>query len=769
MIKKIIKIQNVGKFANYSAQGDMLFRKMTIIYAENGMGKTTLAAIWRSLSTSRSHYVEERTTLGNGNQPKVELLLEAGKASFNNAKWDTMLSNIKIFDSVFVEENVYRGCYVEHEHKKNLHSFVLGEEGVNLAKNIESLDNQIRNHNSVIADKEREIKGHILDKFDFKEFLSLSPIADIDQTIKAKQLIIETLTKSNTVRNKSSLQRLYLPTLPVEEIETVLNKTIEDLSEGAEKLTRAHIDHFMDAEGESWVNQGLSYVRDNRCPFCGQSLAGNGLVEAYAAYFGAAYKKLKQTIKSLSENFEKVFSYETIGKIREIIASNEGLSNYWDQYVPTEYPDLSYVNADKTWTDVTTKVKELLEAKIASPLDRVNGIEPLVHVGQLYKSLQDQIDRYNQSVDNANALINRKKTEIATGDATVLGQELTQLKNTQVRLRPQVATLCTEYDTLTREKERLNTEKSQAKKLLDDYTKTVFNKYQQAVNSYLDRFGTDFNISKTNPNYQGGKPRCDYCICINGQDVEPGDQKTTEGTACFKNTLSSGDKTTLALAFFLARLDQDADPQCKIIIIDDPISSLDGHRKTRTVQEIRDILGKSKQVIVLSHDPYFLKSLCDNSSKFPTKTLKIFRSNHGTSTMAEWDVDQELQNEYFRDYSTLADYLEYGAEGDFVAIARCIRPLVEGTLRMKFPKEFKTNEWLGNFIENIRESKTGEVLHPLKDYLKVLTDINDYSKRFHHSKNPTAYCETTSDKELQSYVKQTLNLIPCILAIRGVR
>lgn len=769
MIKKIIKIQNVGKFANYSAQRDVEFRKMTVIYAENGMGKTTLAAIWRSLSTSRSHYVEERTTLGNGNQPKVELLLEAGKASFNNAKWDTMLSNIKIFDSVFVEENVYRGCYVEHEHKKNLHSFVLGEDGVNLAKNIESLDNQIRNHNSVIADKEREIKGHILDKFDFKGFLSLSPIADIDQAIKSKQLILETLTKSNKVWNKSSLQRLNLPTLPVEEIDTILNKTIADLSEDAAKLTRTHIDHFMDPDGESWVNHGLSYVKDNRCPFCGQSLAGNQLVEAYAAYFGAAYKKLKQAIKSLSDNFEKKFSHDAIGKIREILALNEELSNYWNEYVPIECPDLSRVAPDSIWTDVTTKVQKMLEAKKASPLDQVSGVESIEDIGLLYQNLQEQIDLYNQSVDKANDLIKRKKAEIATGDATVLGQELTQLKNTQVRIRPQVATLCTEYDTLTLEKERLNTEKSQAKKLLDDYTKTVFNKYQQAVNGYLDRFGADFNISKTNPNYQGGKPRCDYCICINGQDVEPGDQKTTEGTACFKNTLSSGDKTTLALAFFLARLDQDTDPERNTIVIDDPISSLDRHRKTRTVQEIRSVLEKSEQVIVLSHDPYFLKAVCDNTSALVPKKLKIFRSNRSTSSISEWDVDKEVSSQYFRDYFALADYLEKGFDGDIVSIARRIRPLLEGNLRMRFPREFKNNEWLGDFIEKIREAKTGEVLDLLKDNLKTLTDINDYSKRFHHDKDSTIYSESTSEAELRSYVKQTLDLISGILPIRGVR
>jgi wobble nucleotide-excising tRNase len=52
MLQRIISIRNVGRFLNCSASGDVTFRRFTLIFAENGRGKTTLCAILRSLATN---------------------------------------------------------------------------------------------------------------------------------------------------------------------------------------------------------------------------------------------------------------------------------------------------------------------------------------------------------------------------------------------------------------------------------------------------------------------------------------------------------------------------------------------------------------------------------------------------------------------------------------------------------------------------------------------------------------------------------------------
>jgi len=51
MLEKIVQVKSIGRFRNYAANGDVTFHKLTLVYAENGRGKTTLCAILRSLQT----------------------------------------------------------------------------------------------------------------------------------------------------------------------------------------------------------------------------------------------------------------------------------------------------------------------------------------------------------------------------------------------------------------------------------------------------------------------------------------------------------------------------------------------------------------------------------------------------------------------------------------------------------------------------------------------------------------------------------------------
>ena len=61
------------------------------------------------------------------------------------------------------------------------------------------------------------------------------------------------------------------------------------------------------------------------------------------------------------------------------------------------------------------------------------------------------------------------------------------------------------------------------------------------------------------------------------------------------------------LAFFLAVLKQDQQIAQKIIVLDDPFTSLDRFRRTCTQQLIQGLSDSAQQVLVLSHDPFFLK------------------------------------------------------------------------------------------------------------------------------------------------------------------
>ena len=63
-------------------------------------------------------------------------------------------------------------------------------------------------------------------------------------------------------------------------------------------------------------------------------------------------------------------------------------------------------------------------------------------------------------------------------------------------------------------------------------------------------------------------------MVINDTAVEMGSGDTPLDEPSFRNTLSSGDKSTLALAFFLAQIKADAEKGECIVVFDDPDTRL---------------------------------------------------------------------------------------------------------------------------------------------------------------------------------------------------
>lgn len=70
MINCFRLIRNVGTFDS-AAPSAVAFAPLTLIYAENGRGKTTLTAILRSLASGDTRPVAERHRLGATHPPHV--------------------------------------------------------------------------------------------------------------------------------------------------------------------------------------------------------------------------------------------------------------------------------------------------------------------------------------------------------------------------------------------------------------------------------------------------------------------------------------------------------------------------------------------------------------------------------------------------------------------------------------------------------------------------------------------------------------------------
>src|SRR5690606_37983546 len=134
---------------------------------------------------------------------------------------------------------------------------------------------------------------------------------------------------------------------------------------------------------------------------------------------------------------------------------------------------------------------------------------------------------------------------------------------------------------------------------------------------------------------------------------------TPQTSASFRNTLSEGDNSSLAFAFFLAKLENDPEVENKVIIFDDPISSLDRHRKRYTADQVLNFANKEKQVIVLTHDIYFARMLWEKYTEKKTllSQLCIKRDGLSDSIIDTWDVEEETRSDYYQGYFLLADFL----------------------------------------------------------------------------------------------------------------
>lgn len=266
---------------------------------------------------------------------------------------------------------------------------------------------------------------------------------------------------------------------------------------------------------------------------------------------------------------------------------------------------------------------------------------------------------------------------------------------------------------------------------LKQYRESVFPVYQNAINDYLRKFDASFRLESVAAADTRGGPTCNYCVVVNNVSVSVATGTPTTATPSFRTVLSAGDRNTLALAFFFASLDQDSSLAVKTVVIDDPVSSLDDHRSLTTVQEIRRLLQRCRQVIVLSHSKPFLCRLSEHPDLNMVAAIQVTRDGTG-STLSAWDVSQDCITEHDRRHAMLREYTAR-SNGNEREVARAIRPLIEAFCRVSFPEHFPPGTLLGPFRGHCeRKVGTSEEILDQQDS-QELRELVEFGNRSHCS------------------------------------
>ena len=403
----------------------------------------------------------------------------------------------------------------------------------------------------------------------------------------------------------------------------------------------------------------------------------------------------------------------------------------------------------------------LIDQKARTPLEPVAPDSALSQACAAYDLVRTSIAGTNAAIRRINGLIAAKKAATEAADVKTAEAALTRLKAIKKRHDPSIATECTDYGKLEAEKLAIEASKAAVREKLEGHTKKVVKPYEKRINQLLDIFNAGFQITETKHGYPGGVATSSYQLVINNTAIDVGDSNTPVDRPSFKNTLSAGDRTTLALVFFLAHLERDPNLASRIVVFDDPFTSQDAFRRRQTIHEIKKTGLASAQMVVLSHDAGFLKQVWEKCPTDQRVALQIADHRSQGTKLLPCDLAELCRGRAATEMDDLQAYLTTGA-GRPNDLIKKMRVVLETHCRSTYPGSFGANHKLGHIVERIRNA--GDE-HPANALLDELDQINEYSREHHHGEDPTDDTSNQIDAdELTGFVRRTLKIVNSLQA-----
>ena len=768
MIESFKLLRNLGQFENGVQAGPIPLGRLTLCHAGNGRGKTTLATVLRSLANNDPELLHQRRRVNSVDKPQVVIQTNSpsGTVHFTDGKWNGKHPNIVVFDDEFVNQNVCSGLSVSPQQRQNLHDVILGHEAVALKRRLVEQVDKIENYNGELRSIGSQIRARIPGNLTADEICKLPEDPQIAKKIESAEKLLHAASDRQRILSARPLEPLSLPHFDLVRVEQVLQMGLDAIETEALKRVHDHIAHLGD-RSEEWLSDGMRYVKggvgsgpesSTLCPYCGQKLNDSQLIETYQTYFGDEYIKLKRLIQELYDQIVESFGDGLRARFeQELRVSNES-RQYWREYVDAE---LLCLATDEIFEDCTLArdgVLKLIEAKVRAPIERLCISDELQDLVVHYNNHVSKLQQLMKTVDVTNRRIDDFKAQLEASDVDELKNRLSKLQAKKIRHSPDVAKLCDEYLVAKAQKVSAEERRDATRLALDEYRRNTFDRSQDTVNQCLATFGAHFKLGGLKPlNIRSGSTTT-YGAVINTTSVGVFGSRSGESEPSFRTVFSAGDRATLALAFFLASIDQMGETKDLTVVLDDPITSMDDGRTLATAQTIRHLASRAAQVIVFSHDKGFLCRIWEGGGDLNIASTQILR--RGNSSILEcWDVKAEFLTEHDKRNTKFKEYL-YSGRGNEREIAKEIRRHLESYLRVSCADIFPPNTPLGRqFISNCKSrlGKPDEVLTEGK--LVELCNILEYANGFHHDTNPAWESQAISPDELRAYVERTVRFV----------
>lgn len=656
MISKVNKIKNLGLvFQDYSRKADLpVFRQTNLIYGWNGCGKTTLSRLFDHL--------------GGNPLPGLEYEVEDDQGvKFNQA--DTFSRMVRVFNQDYIENNVKI-----LDSRANSISILLGEENKELIEQIETDQKLLQGDattpeipGKIALQKEKALKARQENTARDTKFTEIArtigaatganalrnyrkPDAEADfKKLAAKSELkpdeLDAYQKSARQESQPALDELSAGEIEIDDekhnslplLDTITTKAAELVKQTVESVLIQRLTDNPDIS--DWVETGVALHKHHSskiCEYCRQQIPETRLKEL-TSHFNDADRTLKQNIDSLIGQLTLIsnaISADEVPKTAQFYPSLH--KKYTDLEVPL-------TDAKKALLDEIEKLGNELSIK------KTKTTEELAITNKPDSKL------FSDLLDQANTLI--EKHNITTTDfESVKTEAVTKLKEHYLStIYDEIHAADTTIAGLEKDSGDLLKEIAEIQKRITDALAQISSDHKACdfLNEKLSMFLGHKELQF--------KPHIETELDENGNKVEVSRGYDIMRGESLATKLSEGEKTAIAFVYFVVHLgDKEFDVSEGIIVIDDPISSLDSNSLYQAFSFLKNAVRSSKQCFILTHNFDFLKLLLNWRHHDSGKTGHFMIKNtfvDDTRTATVEKMDRELC-EYESEYHYLFKLLK---------------------------------------------------------------------------------------------------------------
>jgi len=767
IINKISEIINIGSFKNF-IEKNIIYGKVNVFYALNGYGKTTLTSVIRSLKDNNPELIFGRKNLKETNNNKLQAKIESADSKnylFTNGTWRVggqQITNknpeIVIFDDEFVSNNIFAEKF-EIDHKKALYRIIFGVEGIKLSKEL----TELREKKKILDDELSSLQNKLLPKiYPKNKYIALNESSFDIPKIKIELQEIEKKINNNTniakITKKQELNTLQYFEFNQNKFFSILKRKVNS---EAHLTAKSEIDKFKieffknPSEFENFIKIGNDNY-ENSCPFCHKILDDNVLLDTYENYFDKSYEEFKNLLQSQIKQFNSLNFRSFIDNLNSIIERNIEIYEEWKELFK-----ICETLQSIGFTEEIINFKKQIDEFNTNKLLNLN-IEPdtlLLIDFKKHKILINWTTRkYNKQINKINEEITKFKQSLSITNLTDLENKVKKNNDIINRFSVEIKTLCNKINDKTLE---IKTNKENIDKKVNElkiYSRNINAEYLVTINDILknELFISDFKLNSISEESNAKTKDAYVEIYFEMLNQKIALNSYKDEIPSFKNTLSRGDKNTLAFAFFLAFMRKKQGLENVCLIFDDPLSSHDENRQTQTALTIMKLANQVSQTFVFTHQKSFLRAMFDKFND-SAKYFEINKTDLVGSSIKQMD---KIKITYRTEFELIIDkfskYLIDNTNSDLSIgnLKNDIRKVLENVIKTKYYNKLKDCSFSITSYSHLDEYffTTGIIVNNEKIELIDLAQISNSGS---HLKN----YEDMNTEEIKTVIQRTLNLI----------